>query len=73
MTNCVIKICNFVHYFFREGGYIDCDQFLLLLFSLLFIIFLWALGVIWETKRIGNKQAMIINESNHQTLYSEPK
>ena len=73
MTISIIKICNFVHYFFRERGYLDCDQFLLLLFSLLFIIFLWAVGVIWETKRIGNKQAMIINESNHQTLYSEPK
>ena len=34
MTNSVIKICNFVHYFFREGGYLDCDQFSLLLFSL---------------------------------------
>ena len=34
MTNSVIKICNFVHYFFREGGYLDWDQFSLLLFSL---------------------------------------
>ena len=34
MTNSVIKNCNFVHYFFREGGYLDCDQFSLLLFSL---------------------------------------
>ena len=34
MTNSVIKICNFVHYFFREGGYLDCDQFSLLHFSL---------------------------------------
>ena len=32
MTHSVIKICNFVHYFFREGGYLDCDQFSLLLF-----------------------------------------
>ena len=37
MTNSVIKICNFVHYFFREGGYIDCDQFSLLLFSLFMV------------------------------------
>ena len=37
MTNRVIKICNFVHYFFREGGYIDCDQFSLLLFSLFMV------------------------------------
>ena len=35
MTKSVIKICNFVHYFFREGGYLNCDQFSLLLFSLL--------------------------------------
>ena len=34
MTNSVIKTCNFLHYFFREGGYLDCDQFSLLLFSL---------------------------------------
>ena len=37
MTNRVIKICNFVHYFFREGGYIDSDQFSLLLFSLFMV------------------------------------
>ena len=30
MTNSVIKICNFVHYFFREGGYLDCDHFSLM-------------------------------------------
>ena len=29
MTKSVIKICNFVHYFFREGGYLYCDKFLL--------------------------------------------
>ena len=34
MTNSVIKICNFVQYFFRKGGYLDCDQFSLLLSSL---------------------------------------
>ena len=34
MTKSVIKICNFVHYFLKEGGYPDCDQFSLLLFSL---------------------------------------
>ena len=34
MTNSVIKISNFVHYFYREGGYLDCDQFSLLHFSL---------------------------------------
>ena len=37
MTNRVIKICNFVHYFFREGGCIDSDQFSLLLFSLFMV------------------------------------
>ena len=37
MTNSVIKICNFVHYFFRKGGYLDCDQFSLLLFSLFMV------------------------------------
>ena len=37
MTNSVMKICNFVHYFFREGGYIDSDQFSLLLFSLFMV------------------------------------
>ena len=36
MTKSVIKICNFVHYFFREGGYLYCDQFSLLLFALFF-------------------------------------
>ena len=29
MTNSVIKICNFVHYFCREGGYLYCDQFII--------------------------------------------
>ena len=37
MTNSDIKICNFVHYFFWEGGYGDCDQFSLLLFSLFMV------------------------------------
>ena len=37
MTNSVIRICNFVHYIFREGGYLDCDQFSLLLFSLFMV------------------------------------
>ena len=37
MTKSVIKICNFVHYFFREGGYLYCDQFSLLLFSLFMV------------------------------------
>ena len=32
MTNRVIKICNFVHYFFMEGGYIDSDQFFTITF-----------------------------------------
>ena len=34
MTKSAIKICNFFHYFLKEGGYPDCDQFSLLLFSL---------------------------------------
>ena len=34
MTKIVIKICNFGHYLFREGGYLYCEQFSLLLFSL---------------------------------------
>ena len=34
MTDSDIKNCYFVHYFFREGGYLDCDQLSLLLFSL---------------------------------------
>ena len=37
MTKSVIKIYNFVHYFFREGGYLYCDQFSLLLFSLFIV------------------------------------
>ena len=37
MTKSVIKICNFVHYFFREGGYLYCDQFSLLFFSLFMV------------------------------------
>ena len=37
MTNSVIKICNFVQYFLREGEYVDCDQFSLLLFSLFMV------------------------------------
>ena len=28
-----MKICNFVHFFFMEGGYLDSDQFSLLLFG----------------------------------------
>ena len=34
MTKSFIKICNFVHYFLKEGGYPDYDQFSLLFFSL---------------------------------------
>ena len=34
MTKSAIKICNFFHYFLKEGGYPDCDQFSLSLFSL---------------------------------------
>ena len=37
MTNSVIRICNFVHYIFREGGYQYSDQFSLLLFSLFMV------------------------------------
>ena len=34
MRNSVIKICNFVHYIFRKGGYLDCDQFSLSFFTI---------------------------------------
>ena len=44
MTESVTKICNFVHDFFREGGYQYCDQFSLLLFSL----FMVGGGDLWE-------------------------
>ena len=37
MTKSVIKICNSFHYFFREGGYLHCDQFSLLFFSLFMV------------------------------------
>ena len=37
MTKSAIKICNFFHYFLKEGGYPNCDQFSLLLFSLFMV------------------------------------